>query len=216
MPARVRRFSHQRLAAAIQPLHVPKFENAEAKSTEELYKKQAAPFWDWQRELLEAQRSVLAIELAENEQLVAKATHTAKTAERKLAEYEIARREVKASFSGVIATRFAKQGEWVQAGMPIVRVVRLDTVKIEGDVNPQTAPNGIFIGAPVKIRIQVSAGVVKEFDSTLGYVSPILDGDGTYRVWAKINNEVNNGRYMVSPGMKAEMSIVPTTPVALN
>src|SRR5690606_22552403 len=129
------------------------YEWAEAKSAEELYKKQAMPHWDMRSDMLEAKRSKLAIELAQNEQKVAEATYAGKTAERRLADHEIKRRRIVASFDGIIAIRYGKNGEWVQAGAPIIRLVRIDEVKIEGDVDGLAAPERIAIGAPVSIRV---------------------------------------------------------------
>ncbi|QDV11611.1 multidrug resistance protein MdtN [Rosistilla oblonga] len=192
------------------------YEWAEAKSAEELHKKQAMPYWDMRREVLEAERSKLAIEMAKNEQQVAVATFAAKTAERRLAEHEIKRRQITATFDGIIARRYAKSGEWVQAGTPIVRVVRIDEIKVEGDVKGLDAPERIVMGAPVAIRVHVGGNRYVDFESRLEYVSPILESDNTYRVWAKIVNRVEGGRYLVSPGMQAEMQIMPPSNVSLN
>ncbi|QDS87385.1 HlyD family secretion protein [Rosistilla ulvae] len=192
------------------------YEWAEAKSAEELHKKQAMPYWDMRREVLEAERSKLAIEMARNEQQVAEATFAAKTAERQLAEHEIKRREIAATFDGIIAKRYGKDGEWVQAGTPIVRVVRIDEIKVEGDVAGLDAPERIVIGAPVSIRVHVGGNRYVDFQSRLEYVSPILESDNTYRVWAKIVNKVEGGRYLVSPGMPAEMQLLPVAGQNLN
>ncbi|QDV67728.1 multidrug resistance protein MdtN [Rosistilla carotiformis] len=192
------------------------YEWAEAKSAEELHKKQAMPYWDMRREVLEAERSKLAIEMAKNEQQVAEATFAAKTAERQLAEHEIKRRQIAATFNGIIAKRYGKNGEWVQAGTPIVRIVRIDEIKVEGDVKGLDAPERIVIGAPVSIRVHVGGERYEDFESRLEYVSPILESDNTYRVWAKINNKIEGNRYLVSPGMLAEMQILPMSNDGVN
>lgn len=192
------------------------YEWAEAKSAEELHKKQAMPYWDMRREVLEAERSKLAIEMAKNEQQVAVATYAAKTAERQLAEHEIKRRQITSTFDGIIAKRYGKNGEWVQAGTPIIRIVRIDQIKVEGDVDGLDAPERIVNGAPVLIRVHVGGNKYKDFSSRLEYVSPILESDNTYRVWAKIDNILEGGRYLVSPGMVAEMQILPRSNATLN
>ena len=192
------------------------YELAEAKSAEELYKKQAMPYWDMRREVLEAERSKLAIELARNEQKVAVATYAAKTAEMELAKHEIVKRQIKCSFDGIVATRYGKKGEWVQAGTPVARIVRLDTVKVEGDANALTNPEHIFIGAPVKIKVRISSDRSIEFSTTLKYVSPILESDDTYRVWAQIENPKEGNRYLISPGMSADMTIIPAKQTTFN
>lgn len=183
------------------------FEYAEAKSAEDLHKKQAMSYWDMRREVLEAERAKLSIEKAKNDKLVAESVFAAKTAERTLAEYEVRRREIKAPFDGVIAMRYGKIGEWVQAGTPIVRVVRIDQLKVEGDIDGLISPDKIVVGTAVSIRVKVAADRFETFKSKLDFVSPILEGDNTYRVWARIDNRQQGKRYVISPGMEAEMSI---------
>ena len=84
----------------------------------------------------------LAIDQYKNEKIVNTYTADAKKAEMESAEEAIHRRKVCAPFDGVVQKITPHLGEWVKPGDPVVRLIRMDHLKVEGylkvvgDYNP--------------------------------------------------------------------------------
>src|SRR5690606_2305810 len=91
--------------------------------------------WEMEKKILEADTATLRIELAELQENVAKVQYIAKRTERELAEHELDRRKIVAPFAGFIENRIAQLGEWVQPGSPVLQLVQLDKLRVEGDID---------------------------------------------------------------------------------
>jgi multidrug efflux pump subunit AcrA (membrane-fusion protein) len=194
-----------------------RIEETESQQFEILYNKNAAPFLDWQKQKLEASRAKLSIELATLQQSQAKAELAAKQAELNLAELEIARRQIIAPFRGVIVKVSAHKGEWVQSGAPIAQLVSLEKLRIHGDVDGRRTSGQSVVGAPVEVRIQVTDRREETFRAKIGYVSSMMNfTDQKFPVWAEIENRIENGDWVVKPGMRARLVIYPKQELALK
>lgn len=182
---------------------------AEYKSYEEMLRSGALPFWEVEKKRLDAERQKLRIELAELETKQNKVALVAKKQEKALAEFEIERRQVKAPFAGYIETRQAQLGEWVQPGAPIVEVVQMDRVRVEGDIDALTMPEAVVVGAPVKIRLLVSRDEKQDvtFDARIDFVSAQVDVNGQRRIWVDVENQQQNGNWLIKPGMRATITL---------
>ncbi|WP_162006613.1 efflux RND transporter periplasmic adaptor subunit [Roseimaritima sediminicola] len=178
---------------------------AEYKSYEELLKTGSIPFWEAEKKRLDADRQKLRIELAELESKQAKTTLIAKKRGRELAELEVEKRQVKAPFAGYIETRVAQQGEWVQPGSPLLEVVKMDQLRVEGDVDALKYPQAVVRGAPVKVYVKTSADSsdAKVFDGRIGFVSTQIDLANRRRIWVDIENVRQGEDWLIKPGMEA-------------
>lgn len=190
---------------------------AEAEAYKELRRQGAVPYWEMEKKILEADRATLRIELAQLQQDVAKVQYIAKRSERALAEYELTRRQVLAPFGGFIENRMAQLGEWVQPGSPIVQLVQLDKLRVEGDVDALRYPGQITRGTPVKVmiyansrRTEASAADAIAVDAKIGFVSSEIDLNHRYRIWVEIENRQVGDEWVFKPGMEADIQIFPS------
>ncbi|TWT92720.1 efflux RND transporter periplasmic adaptor subunit [Stieleria varia] len=185
----------------------------EAKAYVDLGKKGAAPSFEVEKKILEAQRADLRIELAELQMRTAKAVYMAKRFETELAKSDISMREIKADFDAFVETRIAQLGEWVQPGSPIAELVQMDRLRVEGDINALRYAGSVKIGTPVKILITTGTGDGEdrrlEIDAVIEYVSTELDMNHQYRIWASIENQRVGNDWVIKPGMTARMIIIP-------
>lgn len=193
--------------------------NAEAEAYKELRRQGAVPYWEMEKKILEADRAKLRIELAELQQAVAKVQYIAKRSERALAEYELTRRQILAPFSGFIETRMAQLGEWVQPGSPIVQLVQLDKLRVEGDVDALRYPGQVTRGTPVKVMIYANnrrgetAADAITVDAKIGFVSSGIDLNHRYRIWVEVENQQVGDEWVFKPGMEADIQIFPSSAV---
>jgi multidrug efflux pump subunit AcrA (membrane-fusion protein) len=194
--------------------------NAEAEAYKELRREGATPYWEMEKKILEADRAKLRIELAESQQKIAKVQYLAKKSQRQLAEHELSRRRVLAPFGGYIESRIAQLGEWVQPGSPVLQLVRLDRLRIEGDIDALRYPGQVTFGTPAKVLIYANAdrnqadpGQAIRLDATIGFVSSEIDLNNRYRIWVEVQNERRGEDWLIKPGMEADITVFPTAVV---
>jgi RND family efflux transporter MFP subunit len=120
-----------------------------------------------------------------------------------VAKYQVERHRVKAPIKGAVVEIFAKRGSWVRPGDPLVRIMRIDRLRVEGFLNREHARPGL-IGAPVKVMIEGTTAGGESYPGKIVFISPEIDSnDNRQRVFA----EVDNGHGKLGPGMRATMTI---------
>lgn len=191
---------------------------AEAEAYKELRRQGAVPYWEMEKKILEADRATLRIELAQLQQDVAKVQYVAKRSERELAEYELSRRQIVAPFGGFIENRKAQLGEWVQPGSPIVQLVQLDKLRVEGDIDALRYPGQITRGTPAKVmiyannrRTDAASNDAIVVDAKIGFVSSEIDVNQRYRIWVEIANQQVGDDWLFKPGMEADIQVFPSS-----
>jgi macrolide-specific efflux system membrane fusion protein len=167
---------------------------------------------------LERDHAVLQIELANLEYQVSGSTRDAKQAQFALAEQEYKNCQITAPWDGVVVERYRREGEWLQQGEPILRMVQMDKLRVEGFLKLADFSPLEVDGADVIVEFQLSRGRVERRPSTIAFVSPQVDA-GEFRVWAYIDNTLETNargkqQWLLRPGMIADMTIVLDNPKA--
>jgi multidrug efflux pump subunit AcrA (membrane-fusion protein) len=194
--------------------------NAEAEAYKELRREGATPYWEMEKKILEADRAKLRIELAKSQQDIAKVQYIAKRVERQLAEHDLTRRKVLAPFSGFVESRIGQLGEWVQPGSPVMQLVQLDKLRIEGDIDALRYPGQVAVGTPAKVLIYANADRAQadksqaiQLEAKIGFVSSEIDLNNRYRMWVEVENTRNGNEWLIKPGMEADITVYPSTSI---
>jgi len=140
---------------------------------------------------LKAEKAVLDIEQAEFELELARVTRGIRQAEAEQARLGIERRQIRAAFDGTIVELARRVGEWVQPGEKVLRMVRLDRLRIEVMLPPATDRRGL-VGAAVVFEPIVSDQTVagRNLEGKIVFVHPEIDPvNGQIRVWAEVDNK---------------------------
>jgi multidrug efflux pump subunit AcrA (membrane-fusion protein) len=159
------------------------------------------------RLLLTTKRSRLAIEQAGLEQQVAIATEKVRAAELQTAGHDVQRRRVLAPLEGTVVEVFKRPGEWVQAGERVLRLVRMDRLRVEGFVDARQFGDEEIVDRPVHVRVDRQRGQREVFAGRIVFVSPLIEANGNYRVWAEVDNRQANGRWLLRPGLDVHLTI---------
>lgn len=190
-----------------------KISRAEAKTYEDLHERGAAPYWEMRKKQAEADRALLRIELAKLNEDTAMAEYVAKQFSTKLAEMDIEMRTIRAEFDAFVESRYAQLGEWVQPGSPIVELVQMDRVRVEGFINAINYAGQVRIGSPVTVSVMVGGTATepetRTYRGKIEYVSTELDLAKRHRIWVSVPNERNGDDWLIKPGMSATMRITP-------
>jgi multidrug efflux pump subunit AcrA (membrane-fusion protein) len=156
---------------------------------------------------LQVEESRLLIKKNEMERKVAQMNADVHQADVDSADEEIRRRRLLSDVDGLVVEVFRDKGEWVQAGDVVMRVVRMDRLRVEGFLNSANFDPFQIEGKPVTVRVELAQGRHAEFSGKIVFVSPIIQAKGNFLVRSEVENKQVNGSWVMRPGMDAEMEI---------
>ena len=133
-------------------------------------------------------RDELQIERSKLEMRVAQMNADVHQAAVKSADDAVARRQIVSPLAGVVVTIFHEKGEWVAAGEPVLQVIRIDRLRVEGFLNATRNRAG-GSGRPAGDG-RSAAG--RRADGAAGgkvvFISPLVQAGDKYRVRAEVEN----------------------------
>jgi len=164
------------------------------------------PLIEIERLFLAKRRSELQIQQADHDQAVA-------VLDRDLAVAQLKTYQLKAPFDGIVTRRFKQKGEAIRQGDPVIELVDISTMKVEGRIPLAQA---IRLRAGQSVRVQLvnsedrnralpSEFKQARFPGQLVYIDPgvSLVGERDVRVWAEVANQGGLLRH----GLIAEITI---------
>ncbi len=156
----------------------------------------------WEKAILMAEQAVL-------EQKVATFTAAAQYAEAKAAQLAIERRQLKSPIDGVVVDIPKKVGEWAAAGDPVIRILQMDKLRVEGYFDIAKYPPHKLRGASVTLEVEVG-GEIEKFPGRVVMISPESRFGGATKLWAEVENRQENSEWVLRPGMKVAEMVVHT------
>ncbi len=156
---------------------------------------------------LEWESSNLSAEKAQHDQALAKYQYNLKLAERDAADLAIKRRNILAPFDGEVVETFRHQDEWVSPGDSILRLVRLDTMLVEGAVEQTAYDPHEVNGCEVIVEVEMAHGRKEQLPGRITYVSSLLDYNDRYIVRAEVANRQEHGHWLLRDGQTATVTI---------
>ena len=166
---------------------------------------------DISRLRLTAKKSELSIDKAQVERRVAALTAGTKWAEVEAAEFAIQRRTLKAPFDGIVVKVYRHVGEWVAPGDPVLRIVDLEHLRVEGSIEAAKYTPEEIEGCKVSVEVQLPHRTKPDkFTGKIIFASPLVQV-GEYQVVAEVKNRTADGTesspWVLRPGLNAKMTI---------
>lgn len=158
------------------------------------------------RQKLTFERSQIETQVAEQDKEAAQKTTLLRRNELEIARINLEHQQLKSPIDGEVVQVFRKLGEWVQEGTTVVRIVHMQTLRVEGFLKIREHLPQDVASQPVTIEVR-RGGQVVQFDSKISYVSPLVQANGEYRVVCEVENRKEGGQWVLLPGMDARMSI---------
>lgn len=157
---------------------------------------------------LTMEKSELEIEFANFERDLLAAKLGRIGADLRAAQHKVERMRVAAPIAGVVAELYCHAGEWVNAGDPIARLVRVDRLRVEGFVGIEDALSGL-VNRPVVVEASLPGGETLQAKGRVVFISPEAEPvDAKVRFWA----EVDNSAMQLRPGLTARVAILDALP----
>ncbi len=171
--------------------------------------KGAVPNAEIRRLYLTYSRSALEIEQAQMTQRIAELEAKVSQAEVDAADENLDRRLIKSPIDAVVVELYRHTGEWVQPGDPVMHVVRVNQLRVEGFLNAREVIPSEAADQPVRVVVELTRGRRETFQGKVTFVSPLVEAGGEFQVWADVENRTdpNSGQWVLRPGMEAEMTI---------
>ena len=137
-----------------------------------------------------------------------------KGVELEAAENAIERRLIKSPLDGVVVQLFPHQGEWMQPGDPLARVVRADKLRVEGYVDSSRFDPEEVRDRPVTVEVTLADDRKETFAGRIVFTSPLVESGGDYRVLAEVENRQAPGssQWLLRAGQTARMTIHSSQP----
>jgi multidrug efflux pump subunit AcrA (membrane-fusion protein) len=160
-------------------------------------------------------RAEAQIQVAETDNRIAHQTVLIKQAQLDATQIELVKKKIEAPIQGQIVEVYKHVGEWVQPGDPVLRLVRLDRVRVEGFVYAAEAGRTELEGRPVRVKVYLPGEKEVVVNGRVDYASPVIEGSGRnrqYRIWTEIDNQFVDGNFLIQPGASAELTVDLTAP----
>lgn len=120
------------------------------------------------------------------------------------ADRQLQRRRILAPVSGRVVQLFRQQGEWIELGQPIARVLRLDRLKAVGSLDARRI-GGDPTGNCVSLKVESPQSAHAEFHGRVTFVhSEVNPVNGQLDFWA----EIENPDLQLRPGLRASLTIL--------
>lgn len=170
----------------------------------------SVPLIEIQKLWLKWQETLLSIEKAQMDQRIAKCELAVAGEEVKASEENLRRRQIRSPIDAVVVELKRHNGEWVQPGDPVMHVVRINRLRVEGFLNTsEVAPSQISMAKEqVKITVPLVRGQKpEEVWGTVVFINPLVNAGGEYRIFVEVDNYQKSGHWVLRPGLTAEMSV---------
>jgi multidrug efflux pump subunit AcrA (membrane-fusion protein) len=165
------------------------------------------PRAELRRRLLEWHKMELSVDKAKKDLRVNALQADVAQGELDAAEAMIKRRKLVAPFDAIVVELTKHRGEWVQAGEPVMRLVRIDRLRVDGMLEAKNHHQADIVGRPVEVVVTLPDNRKETFTGAIEYVKPMVEGE-RFQVRAKIQNRKLSSGWAVYPGMNAEMTIL--------
>lgn len=152
----------------------------------------------------------LQAEKSESEKIIAGLEMKVSEAKMTAAEEHIERSKIRAPWKGVVDRVARFTGDWVKPGDPILRMIRMDKLRVTCEIDARKYSRQNVFDQPVTVRVTLPGGVVETFTGRITNCSPMIDAyNQVFHAWTELDNRERNGHPILWPGMSAEMTIEP-------
>jgi len=156
---------------------------------------------------LEEVASKLEMDHAEYQLEIAATNVDVRKGELEAAKLDVERRKILAPWDGEVVKRYKEDGEWVKPGDPVIQLLQIDRLRVEAFLDGTQLSRADVSGRPVYVSVTLKDGRQAAFEGQITMVSPLTEAASRFLVKADVVNRQEGGRWLLHPGMNAEMTI---------
>lgn len=183
----------------------------EYQTEKELQRKGAATRQELERKRLAARQAELQVVRSKAQKEIDAGTVRIEEQSVKAVKELKNRHALDAKYPGQIMSIEREEGEFVQEGQTVVRLVDLSQVKVEGRVNTREYNAVDLKGKKVTVFLSLAGEQTFEFSGEVRSIGldfqPAADGSSSFIVEAVITNKQENNEWLLHPGAAVSMDI---------
>lgn len=183
-----------------------KLAQEEYSKTKELRARGSKSDFEYKRAKYSMESSEFDLLAAQTARQIAAADAQAGAIRADTAKHSVERHKVVSQIDGLVFERFREGGEWVTAGEKIMRIARIDRLRVQGHVKSSLFDPHELVQRPVTVTLELARGRTAEFKGQITFVG-IEKRGGRHSVWAEVDNRFENDRWVLQPGSEVEMRI---------
>ena len=157
--------------------------------------------------LMQYTEATLGIEKAQLELRIAGHEAEVAKAEVEAAEENVRRHQVRSPQIGLVNKVHRHAGEWVQPSDPVMHVIRIDRLRVEGRVSAADYGPADLQGGQAQVRVVLAGNKPRTFPGKVVFVDPNIQAGDIFLVRVEVQNEKENDSWLLSPGLSATMTI---------
>ena len=157
--------------------------------------------------LMQYTEATLGIEKAQLELRIAGHEAEVAKAEVEAAEENVRRHQVRSPQIGLVDKVHRHAGEWVQPSDPVMHVIRIDRLRVEGRVSAADYGPADLQGGEARVRVVLAGNKPRTFPGKVVFVDPNIQAGDIFLVRVEVQNEKENDCWLLSPGLSATMTI---------
>jgi macrolide-specific efflux system membrane fusion protein len=165
------------------------------------------PISDIRRKRLARHRAELQIDRSKLDLKVAAMSAEVQSAAVQAADESILRRRIVAPFQGTVFDVYKQENEWVDMGEPVLRVVRLDRLRIDGFLDCSQVDPAEVADRPATVEVELARGRKARFPGRVVFVSPMVQAGNRCRIRAEVENRQENGHWLLRAGMSVDLVV---------
>ena len=177
----------------------------EFEDTRTLYQKGSESKQAYQRAKYSMQIADLELVAAKNQKSMAALDAASAQVQVNAANASIRRNRIQSPVDGIVFEVFKDGGEWATAGEKIMRIARMDRLRIQGYVEGNQFDPHEVANKPVTVTLELATESI-DFTGQIVFVSPEKKAN-RYQVWAEVNNVERNGRWVLQSDHEVAMTI---------
>ncbi len=154
------------------------------------------------------QRAGLQIDLARHEMHVAALDARARLAQYEQAKAMIERRKLTAPHDGIVVRVYRHKGDWVQPGDAVMHLVRMNELRALGNFPADRYHWKDLLGKEVEVTVHLPSGRVESQRAKVGFASPVVQDDNTFRIWAMVKNRKEDRFWVLGPGLDVTIRLI--------
>jgi multidrug efflux pump subunit AcrA (membrane-fusion protein) len=176
------------------------YAKADEKRNLELWQKHAAPQVDYERSKLAARQAELQIEKSQHDLEVFAKEALVEEMNVRAAHDNLERHIIRSPIEGNVEEILRRPGEWVTAGDKVLRVVRMNRLRVSGALPEGNYNPGLLLGAQVLVDIPQAGGQMARTTGEVVYVGLSRTQLGELQIWAEVDNQQVGQHWAFLPG----------------
>src|SRR6185295_14290445 len=116
----------------------------------------------------------------------------------------------------IVLERLKNPGEWVQPGDTIMRIARMDRLRVEGHVPAGIVAPRDLRDRPATVSVRLDATSRLDVPGKIKFASPEIQPNNKYRIIVEIDNPVVGDDWGVRPGQFADIIIPLDRPIPVT